>query len=631
MSADWLGQVPAFAVAAAILILPGLPAALLLRLRGILALGGALVISLASVGAGSLLGPVIGLPWSIVPVLIVAAVITALAAVLSFIRRGRSEILGSDLGAGVWIGVAAAAIGWILIIAVGIAGAAHPTQLYDGLFHLNAVEFIVKNGDASPFHMTMVLPGTTTTFYPTLWHALVALIVPFSSAVVPATNVMTITCIALIWPVSLAALASVLFPRRRAAAVMTPLLAFGFSVFPIGFLNWGVLYPNLIGALQIPLVLAFTILACRSALPWPQRIGITLLAIAAMSATALGHPSALLGAIALLLPFGAWCAWSIAKDGGRSTRIFVSIAAVAVLFLVVAVWRAANVSTHEWLPNDTLGQALGEVAFLSPVGRATGFLVGPLAIVGIWTTVRNRRWWILASHAVAICLYLVSTWLPVLWLRSEIVGLWYDDTTRVAVLLAMIGLPLAGLGAAVTWDWLRSLKERGHTRRAVAIGVIIILLGLTHLNALINDVKFMRNVSFRFDVESQGLSADEAALFSEAADLLRPDDLVVGDPLTGAALLYAYTGHDVVFPHVTGRYGADATTLARSLNTGSAEVCAAIDRLGVTHALDFGDRELYENHYTTYDGLHDLADSPILTKVASVGGDAVLYEVTGCR
>lgn len=630
MSGDWLGQIPAFAAAAAVLIVPGLPAALLLRLRGIVALGGALVLSLASVGAGSLLAPIIGMPWSIVPVLIVAAAITGLSAVLWFIRGSRSVTLGGDLGVGVWVGVAVAAIGWMLILVAGISGAEHPTQLYDGLFHLNAVEFIVENGDASPFHMTMILPGTASTFYPTLWHALVALIAPFSSGVVPATNVMTVTVITLIWPVSLAVLASVLFPRRRTAAVLTPLLAFGFSVFPLGFLNWGVLYPNLIGTLQIPLVLAFTIIACSRALPWPQRIGVALLAIAAMGATALGHPSALLGAFALLLPFAAWCAWSIAKNGARTTRIIVAVVAVAALALIVIAWRAANVSTHEWLPNGTLGQALGEVAFLSPVGRATGFLVGPLAIVGVWTIVRERRWWVLASHAVAIGLYLVASWLPVLWLRSEIVGLWYDDTTRVAALLAMIGVPLAGLGGAVTWDWLRSLKGRGHIRRAAVVVLIVVLLGMTHLNALINDVKFMRNVSFRFDADSQGLSAEEAALFAEAAELLGPDDLVVGDPLTGAALLYAYTGHDVVFPHVTGRYGPDAATLARSLNTGSAEVCEAIERLGVTHALDFGGRELYENHYTTYDGLHDLAESTILTEVASVGGDAVLYEVTGC-
>jgi hypothetical protein len=630
MSADWLGQVPAFLIACALLLLPGLPAALLLRLRGVLLLGGAIVVSLASVGAGSLLAPMIGLRWSMVPVLLVAAVIAAVAGALWFVRRSSAGPVRGGDGRGVWVGVGTAAIGWILILLVGISGSEHPTQLYDGLFHLNAVEFVLKNGDASPFHMTMVLPGATSTFYPTLWHALVALIVPFASAVVPATNVMTIATIAVVWPVALATLTGVLFPRHHAAAAWAPLVAFGFSVFPLGFLNWGVLYPNLIGTLQIPLVLAFVVLACRRGLPWAQRLGLALTAVAAMGATALGHPSALLGAIALLVPFAAWRAWLVAKSGGTRTRVIVVIAGVATAVVLIAVWRFANVTTNEWMPNSTLAAALGEVAFLSPVGRATGLLVGLLAFIGIWTAVKNRRWWILGSYAVAIALFLAATWLPLLQLRSSIVGVWYDDTTRVAALLGVLGLPLAALGAAVIMDWIRAQREQGRTTRAVAVVVIGVLLAATHLNAVVNDVRYMRNVSFRFDAHSQGLSAEEAELFSAASAELGPDSLVIGDPLTGAALLYAYTGHDVVFPHVTGKYGADAENLARSLNTGSAAVCESLERLGVTHVLDFGDRELYENHFTTYDGLHDLASVPILTEVARVGDDATLYEVTDC-
>lgn len=631
MSADWLGQVPAFLVACALLVVPGLPAALLLRLRGVTALGGAIVLSLASVGAGSLLAPLVGLRWSFLPVLIVAVAITVVAGALWFVRRPAPEPIRGAIGRGVWAGIGIAAVGWIVVVAAGISGADHPSQLYDGLFHLNAVEFILQNGDASPFHMTMVVPGAASSFYPTLWHALVALIEPFSSAVVPATNVLTVAVIAVVWPAALAALTGVLFPHHRAAATWAPLVAFGFSIFPLGFLNWGVLYPNLVGTLQIPLVLAFVILACRQGLAWAQRLGLALTAIAAMGATALGHPSALLGAIALLVPFAVWRAWLVAKAGGLRSRVIVLVVVVVSAVALVVVWRFANVTTHEWLPNSTLAAALGEVAFLSPVSRATGLLVGPLAFIGIWTVVRSRRWWILGSYAIAIVLFLASTWLTVLPVRSAIVGVWYDDTTRVAALLGVLGLPLAALGAAVAWDWIREQRKQGRTARAAAVVVIGVLLAATHLSALVNDVRYMRNISFRFDVHSQGLSSEEAELFAEAADELGPDSLVIGDPLTGAALLYAYTGLDVVFPHVTGKYGPVAENLARSLNTGSAAVCESIERLGVTHVLDFGDRELYENHFTTYDGLHDLADSPLLTEVASVGEDATLYEVTGCR
>jgi len=629
VSADWLAQTPAFLATLALLILPGMPMALLLRLRGVLVPGAAIVGSLASIGAGSVVAPLLGMRWSPLPVLIVALTITAIAAVFWAMKRDKAlQLRGAD-DRWVWAGIGAAALGWALIVILGVSSASHPSQLFDGIFHLDAVEFILQHGDASPFHMTMVVPGDASALYPTLWHALVALVVPFSGAVVPATNVVTVVVVAVVWPVAIAVLTSVLFPSARRAAVWAPLAAFGFSVFPLGFLNWGVLYPNLIGMLQVPLTLGFALLAARPRVPWPQRIGLVLLAVASAGATAMGHPSAMLGALVLLVPWAAWHGWRVARGHGARGRVLFTSAAVLVLVALIGVWRSLNVSTGEWLPNMTMAQGIGEVAFLSPVGRTAGLLIGPLAAIGIWRTARSKRWWILWSHAAAAGFYLAAVWLPILSIRTAIVGIWYDDATRVASLLGVLGLPLAGLGAAVVLEWLRNLRAAGRRRRAAAVLTTAVLLGATHLVAVWNDISFMRNTSFRFDSASQGLTPDEAALFEKADRILESDSRVIGDPLTGASLLYAYTGHDVVFPHVSGRYGPDAMLLARSMNTGSAEVCEAVRRLGVTYAVDFGDKELFENYYTTFDGLHDLKDSKILTEVARVG-DAALFEVTGC-
>ncbi|WP_353112156.1 DUF6541 family protein [Microbacterium sp.] len=627
---EWIGQAPALLVAFALLIVPGLPMAVLLRFRGLLLPVAAITGSMASIVGASILAPILGLRWSIWPVLGVAAAITLIAAVLRFLSRGRTEIVHAGESGRSWIAVAVSIVGWMVILVLGIMGPDHPSQLFDGLFHLNAVEFIQQTGDASPFHMTMVLPGTETSFYPTGWHAAVSLLLPFSASIVTATNVMTVAVISLLWPLGIAALSAALFPQNRAVAFWTPLAAFGFSVFPLGFLNWGVLYPNLLGMLQAPMLIALVLIACRRGLVLPQRIGAVLLVLASAGAVAISHPSALLGVVALLVPFAAWWTLKGWRAAGRSARIALVAVALVVLVALAAVWTVANVTTNEWLPGATLAQAIGETAFLSPVGRATGLLVGPLAVVGIWATVRERRWWILWSHGVAILLFLVSTWLPVLSLRSAIVGIWYDDTTRVAAFLSMFGLPLAGYGAAIVAEWVRDRWQHGNRLGTGAFVLCAVLLAATHLFALQGDLRFMRGVSFRFDQESQGLSSDEAKLFAKADAFLDDKSLVIGDPLTGAGLLYAYTGHDVVFPHVTGDYGPDAALLARSLRTGEADVCAAIDRLGVTNVLDFGDRELFENYYTTFDGLHDLKDVPILTLEARVG-DAALYSVTGCR
>lgn len=626
---DWLGQVPALLVAIAIIVLPGLPAALCLRGSALLRLGAAIALSLAIVATASVIAPVLGLGWSPVPVSLVAAIVTMIALVLRRRRRGLTRRVSAP-SRGVWVALTLAFLGWIAIVMLGVTGPTHPSQLYDGLFHLNAVEFVIQTADASPLHMTMVTPGATTGAYPTLWHAVVALVVPVSGTVVSATNIVTVAVIAVIWPVALSSLASVVFPERPTVAAWAPLVAFGFSVFPLGFLTWGVLYPNLLGNALLPLFLAFVIRAFQPGDGPAGRALWILTAVAAAAGAAAAHPSSLLAGIVLIVPFVVWRVLRPWRTATRRRRVILAAALALAAVLLVLVWLVANVTTREWLPNETMSQAIGEVAFLSPVGRTAGLLLGPLAGIGIWQVVKERRWWILYAYGVSVAFYLASAWFPVLALRSFVVGVWYDDTTRVGALLAMWGIPLAGLGAAVVADWVRARWASGSRALAAAIVALLALGAASHLPALANDVSYLRNSSFAFTPDSQGLSSDEAALFEEIAGRLGDDDVVLGDPLTGAGLLFAYTGHQVVFPHVTGRYGPDAELLARSFSEGGARVCDAVEHLGVTHVLDFGDRQLFENHWTTFDGLHHLAESPLVSEVDRLG-DAVLYEVTGCE
>lgn len=628
--ATWAGQVPAMLAVLGLLIIPGLPVALCVRARGVIRLGVAIIVSVAVIAAASLIAPVIGLGWSLLPVLLVAVIVSLVAVALRRVGRGSGDRSIGTASKWVWGAVILAFCGWTTVVAFGVGGADHPNQLYDGLFHLNAVEFILQNSDASPLHMTMVAPDTSSGFYPTLWHAIVSLVVPASGSVVAATNVVSVAVVGLIWPVAVASLTSAVFPARPNAAAGAALASFGFSVFPLGFLNWGVLYPNLLGTTLAPLLIAVVIAALRPALAWSGRLLWVLVVLAAVGATGLAHPSALLGGVALVTPFLVMRTWGAARSATVGTRIVLFTLLGIGLIALVIIWVRANVTTNFWLPSETMAQAVGEIVLLSPVGRTAGLLLGPLAAIGIWQVIRMKLWWVLASYVLSAGFYLASAWFPILPLRSLLVGVWYDDSTRVGGLLAIFGLPLAGLGAVVVGSWLRERWRKGSRRLVIALSAVLAVAAGSHLVMPVSDVAYMRGVSFQFSDESQGLSSDEAALFEEADVALADDSLVIGDPLTGAGLLYAYTGHDVVFPHVTGRYGADADVLAREFVSGDAAVCDAVERLGVTHALDFGDREIFKNFSADFDGLHDLATSPILTQVAAVG-NAALYEITGCE
>ncbi|MGO2050597.1 MAG: DUF6541 family protein [Microbacterium sp.] len=628
--ATWAGQVPALLAVLGLLIIPGLPVAFCVRARGVIRLGVAIIVSVAVIAAASLIAPVIGLGWSLLPVLLVAVIVSLVAVALRRAGRGSGDRSIGTASKWVWGAVILAFCGWMTVVAFGVGGAEHPNQLYDGLFHLNAVEFILQTADASPLHMTMATPGASIGFYPTLWHAIVSLVVPVSGSVVAATNVVSVAVVGLIWPVAVASLTSVVFPARPNAAAGAALASFGFSVFPLGFFNWGVLYPNLLGTVLAPLLIAVVIAALTPALAWSSRLLWVLVVLAAVGATGLAHPSALLGGVALVTPFLVMRIWVAARRATMGVRIVLLALLGVGLLVLIFIWIRANVTTNVWLPSETMAQAVGEVVLLSPVERTAGLLLGPLAAIGIWQVVRMKLWWVLASYVLSIGFYLAAAWFPVLPLRSLLVGVWYDDTTRVGALLAIWGLPLAGLGAVVVGSWLRRRWKAGARGLVIGLSTVLAVAASSHLVMLVSDVGFMRGVSFQFTDESQGLSSDEAALFEKIESALSDDSLVVGDPLTGTGLLYAYTGHDVVFPHVTGRYGADADVLAREFVSGDAAVCDAVERLGVTHALDFGDREIFKNHSADFDGLHDLATSPILTQVAAVG-DAALYEVTGCE
>lgn len=631
MIGDWIAQAPAVLAALALIVLPGAPTALFSRASGIVRLGIAVGVSFAIIAAATLIAPVLGLGWSLVPVVVVALVVSAVAGALRWRGRSADAAPAPPTPRLVWATLAVAFLGWAVLLVLGIRTPDHPNQLYDVVFHLNAVEFITQHGDASPLHMTMVVPGSGTMFYPTLWHATVSLIVPVAGSVVAATNVVSLVVVALVWPLAITALTAVLLPKHPGALVWAPLAGFGLSVFPFGALTWGVLYPHLLGMALAPLLIMSVLRAVAADARGADQLLRMLIALALVGATALAHPSAVFAAFTVLVPFALSEAWTLWR-GQASVRGRVGVAAATVLGLaaLVVVWGMANVTTHEWLPSVTMAQAFGEVAFLSPVGRTAGLLLGPLAAIGIWRLVRERTWWILGAYAVAVGLYVAATWFPVLALRSFFVGIWYDDTTRVGALLALIGLPLVALGASVVASWIARWWREGHRARATLVGALIVAAASTHLVMITHDLSHMRGVSFRFDEQSQGVSPAETDVFAWAAEHLDEDSLVIADPLTGAGLVYAYAGIPVVFPHITGTYGSDADLIARELRLGGQEVCAAIERLGVTHALDFGDVEIFPNEWTHYDGLHDLERSPVLEERARTD-DAVLYEITGCR
>src|SRR5690606_38323152 len=123
-----------------------------------------------------------------------------------------------------------------------------------------------------------------------------------------------------------------------------------------------------------PLFIAVVVVAAAPALTWSRRLLWIMIVLAAAGATGLAHPSALLGAVALVVPFLVMRLWTTARRAGPGTRATLLVALCVGLVGLIFIWIKANVTTNAWLPSETMAQALGEVVMLSPVERTAGLL-----------------------------------------------------------------------------------------------------------------------------------------------------------------------------------------------------------------------------------------------------------------
>ncbi|MHC2999652.1 DUF6541 family protein [Microbacterium sp. HJ5] len=635
MIAAWLGAVPALVVALGVLLLPGGGIAWLAGFRGAALPAVSAGVSAGIIALASLVAPILSLRWSPLPVVLVASVLTAVAALLvwSGRRRGRQlQRFGAESNRWwVWAALGAAAVAWTAIVAVGMTSPDRPAQHFDAIFHLNAVRFVIESGSASPLDMTMAYPFKDHLSYPTLWHAVVSLVVPAAGqSVVVATNIVSLAVIAVLWPLAASFLTAAAW-RRSLATAFGAALTLCFALFPLGFLNWGVLYPNLLGIALIPVGLGLLLTAFRtralSVRGWQGTL-LVCIGLAVIGGIAVAHPSALLAALVLSWPLALASVISM-WSGPARPRIVATVTLAAVSIGLVMIWPWLNVTTGEWKRYESLAQALGEATYLGPVGRPPALLLAGLVIVGAWIAIRRRSWGLVGTQLVAVGFFVIAAWFPVEWIRSLFVGVWYDDVVRVAALLVVAAVPLAALAAASAVDVVR----RRHPRFAwqAILAAVVIALPVLGAQALVirHELVIMRSMSFAFDESSQGLSPDEAAMFDKVAALVPDGAVVAGDPLTGAGLLYAYTGQPVLFPHMRGQFGADASLLGTDLREGGEEVCQAIDRTGVEYVLDFGSQRIYPLGHEDFIGLHDLDQSDVVDEVAVIG-DAALYEVTGC-
>lgn len=644
----WFGQLPVIIATAAVISIPGLPVAWALRLKGLNLLAGTIAASFAVIALTSIVSPLLGMSWGLLPVIIGTIIITLCAFLLRFFDRTQPllapftwhRINRDGIAIVAAIGIAFILFAWVFLRGVGSPEAF--SQNYDTVFHLNAATFIIETGNASPFGMTLVASPVNTTFYPTVWHATVALISQITAASVPvATNTLSLVVGGIVWPVAILFFSRSFLLEHRASLIAVGILSMSFIAFPFSFLFWGLLYPNLLSIALLPFALGFL---HRSLQPRvdasPSNLVSTWVAfVGALGAAVLSHPSALFAALAFSVPLLI----VVARTNIQSTRsiiyrsVMLSIMAVTVLSVAV-LWfnTVTGDSSRNW--GGTVISSGIAAASTSPLSGIRVWFFTILVIGGavVLLGIRKHRW-LLGAYAVMISLFVIVTSFTGPF-RDVFTQVWYNDAYRVAALLPIVAVPLAAVSVSFLIGLIirnSSKVDENASSRFTQLSpllatslILLLIVGVTR-GQVAPFVTGEISVKFRVDDNSKFVTPDELALFLRLHEEIPEDSLIVANPWNGSAFIYTLSDREVLFPHLKGVFPEGAVALADSFGEDITVTCSLIDSLGVTHVVS-SSNDLYRGGGPEYfKKLDDLEDSSILTELDREGG-ATLFEITGC-
>lgn len=672
----WAHWVPALAVAVAFVVVPGAVLGIALGLRLLPAVAFAPALSTGLVVMTSLVSGSGALPWGTFSVVVVTVAAVLLAGCVRFLaragvlhpatpprHRGRAEAWGTWLPPlperrsrrrsqrrmsrrDIWnprVLAVAAVASCVLTALLAARALGRPdaiSQTFDAVFHLNAVRWVLDTGAADPHSVSrMVTDGRDSYLYPAAWHALVSLVVPSAGGSIPAaTNAVVMACLVLAWPLGLAVLA-----RQALGPGSPPLVAVVLSTAFVGgpwlLLEWGVLYPQLLGTLLAgPVVAAGLSLvgaARNDVLGNPARAA-TVLVVASL-ACVLAHPGAFLGGVVLGVCVLVWQAGVVSARALRRRRWrLVPIGPIALVVVPLVAYRVAlalpgmgAVRAFDWPTTDTVWGAVRQAVTLAPNRGPAAWALAVLVLAGLVAALRDSRAGWLVPGMLALSTLDVLAVASDGALAQDLTGFWYNDRYRLVSLVPVAAVPLAAAGARALAGLRRVPWRRTLLRPAVVLAVSAATFQGTAVGA--HAVATRHSVVQRGD-EAQLVDEAEQRFYARLDDVVRPGEVVAASPWTGASLVYALSGRRVLFPHFTGYRSPEQRLLAEQLRAApfNPAACDAAARLRVAWVVE--DAELFRiwpHSPVGYPGLQRVEEFGAVERVDGVDG-VTLYRLRPC-
>jgi hypothetical protein len=660
---SWTDIIPTLAVGVVLLYVPGAVLAAVMGARGLTLWASAAPLTVFIVATGAIALQVLHIEWSVLSFMCVAALVIALAAAVRIlsIRRSAGEWPRMNFRPRLTKARGLRAAGYLLALSIPasiifyrfrriLGSPDHISQTYDNVFHLNAIRTILETGRASSLTMASLDPASNRlSFYPGAWHDVVSLVIEASGSTIPVgVNAANIVIAALVWPLSAMFLVSTLTGKRLIPMLVTGALSAGFSSFPYLMIDFGVLYPNLLSIALLPFCMGAVVmfLGLGRGAPTSRWLYFSLAALSSAALT-VAHPSTTMALVALTAaPVGAWLIQRLRSLKGQKHRLrdsLVSLAGVAAYALIaISLWTVIRPTeaASSWLPKTTVPRAVGEALMSTPQGRDVPWLIFALTIVGVVILSRQRRLWMIGSFAVSVALYAIVSGYPVGPVRNFWTGIWYNDSYRLAALLPVTTIAIAAVGGAWLVERAVQVLRRGPLPRrfpvrAMSVAATVLLICVAAALAqgrTIDTAQADAANRYASTVGSPLLSNDEEALLKRLDQHVPADAVVIGNPWTGASLVYAYTGRRAMLPAIGTSPTSSELSLLKQLGTISkkSSACGIVRDQRANFVLDFGPREVFDGAHHTFPSSADLAKNPGLRLVDSQG-DAKLYEVVACR
>jgi hypothetical protein len=654
---SWWSVLPGIVLMAGLWLTPGYLVLRSLGVRGLLAFGAGAGLTSGLAGVLAIGCDVVGVRWSLVTFLLGCLAVVLLALLVGRLL-GTTNAPAGEVVAGTrrlaraqraWLALTGLVGGGVLALAMmtGMQRADMPLQVWDAVYHLNALSVIQDTGNASSLGAFAPLyADTAAPYYPSVWHSIVA-IAPGFTNVTQASNASSIVLGTAVWMASLVALTRVVWPGRALPVVLTPIIAATFVAFPAVSVSMLGVWPFAVSVACLPGALALMIASLRGNQTWRIHLVHALGFAGAAAGVVLAHGSGLFSLVLLAAPLLAVLLFRQGRRyWRRGHRAAVSVAATLLVF-AIALGVAALVSfppvqailSYQRGGQETYWPGIGSLLIDHPLIyvyqiKSVNLVITAMVFIGVYLTIsrKHARWLVVALVASAI-LTLLAAGPPENTFRV-LAGFWYTQASRINQLLVIPMVVLAAGGLAWTCRKLADRWQLSITPTTVVVlaGVALATFGLRWPS----QVEVMSSVYSNWPIAWGTMidSEDELAMIDRADETLPDDAVVLGEPINGSPYLLARSGVEVVYPQLTTIEGSpERQLLAQRFNRWYFEpdVCHAVRDLGVTHV--YVDDLTYEEGgkwEETTPGLRVISTSRDGFELVDEGGQASIWKFTGC-